>query len=111
MQHTQLDQLKEQDVSHNPAVRKKVMVDGTTIPHLNQFAEASFPPGETAPAHAHADLYEVFLVESGSGTMTVDGREIAMTVGSCITVEPGETHAISNTGEDVLRLRYFSVRR
>ncbi len=101
----------EQPVSHNPAIRKRVLLDQDAIPHLNQFAEACVPAGEQVGAHVHEDLYEVFLVTAGSGEMRIDDQRITLAPGCCITVEPGETHAITNTGSQVLILQYFSLLR
>ncbi len=110
MQLSDLDQLTDQPVSHNPKVRKKVWLNQHALPHLTQFAEARFPPGESAAAHRHEDLYEVFLVQSGSGRMQVEQQEIELHPGLCVTVEPGETHEIVNTGTEPLIVRYFAIR-
>ncbi|HYP52836.1 MAG TPA: cupin domain-containing protein, partial [Pyrinomonadaceae bacterium] len=59
--------------------------------------------------HAHAGMHEVFLVLSGSGRIEVDGRAHALAAGTCVAVEPGESHEIRNTGADELVLAYFGV--
>jgi quercetin dioxygenase-like cupin family protein len=64
---TSLKNLPEESVSHNPEIKKKVMLRFGDLPHLTNFSQARFAPGQTAPAHAHQDMCEVFFVEAGSG--------------------------------------------
>ncbi|MBE9069733.1 hypothetical protein IQ260_24110 [Leptolyngbya cf. ectocarpi LEGE 11479] len=54
MKRVQLSQLVDQGVSHNAAICKKVMVQPGEIPHLTNFSQATFAPGQVARAHAHA---------------------------------------------------------
>ncbi|MEO1519647.1 MAG: cupin domain-containing protein [Cyanobacteria bacterium J06633_2] len=96
-------------VSHNPAIQKQVMVRPTDIQNLVYFSRASFPPGEVAGAHSHDDMSEVFFVESGSGTIQINGTPYPLNPGTCVAVEPGEVHEVSNTGHDELVLTYFAV--
>ncbi|MEO1592826.1 MAG: cupin domain-containing protein, partial [Cyanobacteria bacterium J06632_22] len=73
------------------------------------FAQASFAPGQVAAAHAHSDMHEVFLVQSGQGTMHINGQAHPLTPGICIAVAPGETHEVQNTGPEPLVLTYFGI--
>lgn len=109
MKRVSLNNIPEQGVSHNTAIRKQVMLQKGDLPHLIQFAQARFEPGQVATAHSHADMHEVFLVQSGQGKMTVDGVVHALTPGVCIAVAPGEVHEVHNTGETWLVLTYFGV--
>jgi mannose-6-phosphate isomerase-like protein (cupin superfamily) len=110
MKHTRLTDLTAQGVSHNAAIRKKVMLQPGDLPHLTQFAQAQFPPGTVAGAHQHPDLHEVFLVESGTGEIIIDGQPYPLTPGVCVAVAPGEIHEVSNTGAELLTLTYFGIR-
>ena len=110
MKISHLDQLQNQAVSHNPAIAKKVMFASGDIAPITQFAQATFPPGSKAPAHAHNDMIEVFLIEQGSGRIIVDGTIHAVSAGSSIAIEPGESHELENTGKDNLVVSYFSIR-
>jgi mannose-6-phosphate isomerase-like protein (cupin superfamily) len=80
------------------------------LPHLTNFSQARFAPGQVAAAHAHTDMCEVFFVESGTGVIRIDGHDHALAAGVCIAVEPGETHEVSNTGSVDLVLTYFGLR-
>ena len=109
MKRVSLNAIPEQGVSHNAAIRKQVMLKKGDLPHLIQFAQAQFEPGQVADAHFHTDMHEVFFVQSGEGTMTIDGKPHALNPGVCIAVEPGETHEVRNTGTEQLVLTYFGM--
>ncbi len=109
MKAIDLNQLSDEGVSHNPDIRKRVMLRRGELPHLANFSQARFAPGDVASAHAHDGMWEVFFVESGQGVIRIDGRDQAMTVGVCVVVEPGETHEVTNTGSDDLVITYFGI--
>jgi quercetin dioxygenase-like cupin family protein len=111
MKTLSLSAIPMEGVSHDPGIRKQVMLKKGELPHLTQFAQARFAPGQVARAHAHADMYEVFFVESGVGRMTVDGRAHRLEAGSCVAVEPGEVHELENVGSTELVVTYFGLSR
>ncbi|HEY9749623.1 MAG TPA: cupin domain-containing protein [Allocoleopsis sp.] len=110
MKLTSLSNLAAEQVSHNPAIQKKVMLRSGDLPHLTNFSQSYFAPGQVATAHAHQDMCEVFFVESGSGVIRIDGQEYPLQPGTCIAVEPGEVHEITNSGSTDLVLTYFGLR-
>jgi mannose-6-phosphate isomerase-like protein (cupin superfamily) len=107
---TSLKDLPQESVSHNPEIKKKVMLRFGDLPHLTNFSQARFAPGQSAPGHAHQDMCEVFFVESGSGVIHIDGKENPLLPGICVAVEKGEVHEIVNTGSTELVLNYFGLR-
>jgi mannose-6-phosphate isomerase-like protein (cupin superfamily) len=109
MKLTTLSNLAEAQVSHNPAIKKKVMLRSPDLPHLINFAQAYFAPGQVAAAHAHLDMSEVFFVEAGSGVICIEGQDYLLQPGTCIAVEPGEVHEIANSGSTELVLTYFGL--
>ncbi|HZI20712.1 MAG TPA: cupin domain-containing protein [Pyrinomonadaceae bacterium] len=109
MKFVALDSVPEEGVSHDPEIRKRVLLRRGDLPHLTNFARARLLPGHRTTAHAHADMSEVFMVESGSGLMLVAGREVELRPGVCVAVEPGEAHEVSNNGGAELVLLYFGV--
>lgn len=109
MKITNLNHLPLKQVSHNPEITKKVMLSNQEIPHLTNFSQATFAPGQIAAAHAHQDMYEVFFVNSGQGVMRIDGEDHELVSGVCIAIETGETHEVINTGTDDLILTYFGI--
>lgn len=110
MKLTALNALPEESVSHNPAIKKKVMLRLGDLPHLTNFSQACFAPGQVATAHAHLDMCEVFFVEAGSGVIRIDGQDYPLVPGVCVAVEPGEMHEVCNTGAADLLLTYFGLR-
>ena len=110
MKITGLDQVPEEPVSHNPAIKKRVLLRSHDLPYLTNFSQAHFAPGQVAPGHSHPDMAEVFFVASGQGTMTLNGQPYPLTPGTCIAVEPGEHHEVANTGLEDLVLTYFGLR-
>lgn len=110
MKLTSLAHLPDEQVSHNPEIKKKVMLRLGDLPQLTHFAQARFAPGQVAIAHTHADLCEVFFVESGEGIIQIDGENHSLQAGTCVAVEPGEIHEVSNSGTAELVLTYFGWR-
>ncbi|MGK7894211.1 MAG: cupin domain-containing protein [Xenococcus sp. (in: cyanobacteria)] len=110
MKITNLRNLPLKAVSHNPEINKKVMLSMGDLPHLTNFSQASFAPGQIATAHSHQDMSEVFFVTAGEGIIQIDDRSYSLTPGVCIAVEVGEVHEIINTGSENLILTYFGIR-
>ncbi|ARV59693.1 cupin [Nostocales cyanobacterium HT-58-2] len=110
MKLTSLNNLPEEPVSHNPQIKKKVMLRFGDLPHLTNFSQSRFAPGQTAPAHTHQDMCEVFFVESGSGFIRINSEEYPLVPGNCIAIEPGEVHEVVNNGSTELVLTYFGLR-
>lgn len=109
MKHVELSQILPTAVSHNAAIQKQVMLQPGDLPNLIYFSQARFQPGQVAPGHAHTDMSEVFFVESGTGTITIDGRVHPLSPGTCVGVNPEEVHEVSNTGTVDLVLTYFGI--
>ena len=109
MKFVSLADLQEQQVTHNPMIRKRVMIPPAELGRLVYFSQAVFPSGEVARAHRHATMDEVFFVQSGKGEMIVEDRRINWLPGVCIMVEAGEEHEVCNTGKEELVITYFGI--
>lgn len=109
MKMISLKDLPEEGVSHDPDLMKKVMIRQGQLPHLKSFAQLRMTPGQVAHAHAHDSLYEIFLIETGDGTLDVDGKEYTVSAGTCVVFEPAEVHEVTNTGSEELVLTYFGL--
>lgn len=92
------------------AIEKRMLASAEVAPHLMQFVRATFQPAQVAPAHAHPDMTELFYVESGEGTLTVDGVVHLLHPGMTFAVEPGERHGIASTPAAGLVIVYVSIR-
>lgn len=110
MKLIRMEEMEEGGVSHNARIgRRRILACGEVGP-ITHYARAVFPPGETAAAHMHHDMTEVFTVESGCGEIRIDGKSCVFSAGMTAVVEPGELHEIANTGTAELVLTYFGVR-
>jgi quercetin dioxygenase-like cupin family protein len=109
MKIVSLGDVPEEGVSHNPEIGKRVLIRRGELPHLTNFSRAVLAPGQAAAAHSHADMFEVFFVEAGAGTIRAGGEDARLEAGVCVTVGPGEHHEIVNTGTAELVLIYFGL--
>lgn len=109
MKKSDLKKIKSQASSHKASITKKVMLSYREVANITTFAQGRFPPGETVEPHSHADMAEIFLVQSGTGTLIVEQQEEELRPGVCIAVEAGETHSLLNSGQKDLVLTYFAV--
>jgi mannose-6-phosphate isomerase-like protein (cupin superfamily) len=50
--------------------------------------------------HYHREITEIYFVARGCAIMRVEDREIAISPGQAITIEPGETHTFVECSED-----------
>ena len=101
----------EEGVSHDPEIRKQVLLKKGDVPHLTNFSRGRLLPGQAATAHTHPNMFEVFFVESGQGIIRVDQSKQEVQAGVCVVAEPGEEHEIINTGPSELVLFYFGIER
>lgn len=109
MKIVSLEAVPDEGVSHDPEIRKRVLLVRGDVPHLTAFTRSRLRPGQVARAHRHADMHEVFFVLEGSGRMMLDDAEHALAAGTCVAVAPGEAHEIRNNGAEDLVLLYFGV--
>lgn len=88
-----LDKAEEKPVSHDPSLKKRVLVaEGVgCVAHISHIV---LRPGSTASLHSHQDTTEVFYCVRGSITFAVNGAPVTLSAGSCLVVEPKEEHAI-----------------
>lgn len=109
MQRGALDATPDEPVSHNPRIRKKVIIRRGVIPRIMQVARASFPPGEVTPPHGHPDMWELFVCEQGEGTMLVADRIVPLSPGTWTLVAPHERHEVRAAKDSELVVTTFGV--
>lgn len=66
-------------------------------------------PGQTVPAHTHADEDQVYWVASGSGFVELAGQRTEVSAGSAVLIPLGTEHLITNTGSAPLDYVFFVV--
>jgi mannose-6-phosphate isomerase-like protein (cupin superfamily) len=109
MKQIALSELEPEAVRHNPHIQKRMLLAPGELPPLAQFSQATFPPGQGVESHRHETMHEVFFVQQDSASITVDGKEHALSPGGCLLVEAGESHALQNTGDGPLVLLFFGL--
>jgi mannose-6-phosphate isomerase-like protein (cupin superfamily) len=72
--------------SLNPALRNQ------------SFCVVLLRPGEHVPLHSHYKAEEVYYVESGIGTLTIDGESCVVGPGDTCAILPGQKHKLNNHG-------------
>jgi mannose-6-phosphate isomerase-like protein (cupin superfamily) len=105
-----IDSIPKLEVSHNPKIKKHELLSKGDVDQVTIFSRAIFPPGEKADSHSHADMTEVFYVESGQGVIRVNDKPIALKAGTCVVAEPNESHELENTGLTDMVVLYFGIR-
>lgn len=96
-------------VSHGPEIVKRTLLASGDVPAVTNLAQATLAPGDVASGHTHGDMWEIFLVASGTGRLTVDGEVVDLVAGTCVVVEPGEHHELRNDGDGDLVVTYLGV--
>lgn len=90
-------------------IQKHMLVGSGVVPNVMQFVRACFQPNQIAPAHAHPDMTELFYIESGEGTLVVEGGSHPLWPGVSFIVSPGEKHEITSSPASELVVVYVSV--
>ncbi len=90
--------------------RNQLHVDGTALEFVGRehgdvgvcFIMVNGAPGSGPRLHRHP-YAEVFVVQEGCATFTVDGTRIEAVAGQVVVVQPGEAHTFVNSGDGPLK--------
>jgi len=104
-----LDDLPSVGVSHDLSIMKKVLLHHGEIPHLTNFSQATLQAGQCTTPHTHDDMWEIYFVQSGHLTITINGCVATHPEGSVVAVQPRELHSVANEEEAPLKLIYFGI--
>lgn len=72
--------------------------------HNLQLVLMSLAPGEDIGLEIHRDRDQFFRIESGEGSVEIDGHSRKAAVGTAILVPAGSRHNVINTGGGALKL-------
>ena len=72
-------------------------------------AYAMLQEGKAYQTHAHEDHEEVYYIISGNGEMTVNGSTCNIRDGDAVFIPAGDTHSITNKGNEFLIFLAFSA--
>lgn len=94
-----LNELPYEAVSHDPGLKKKVLLKGT-LPYVKHISHIVFQPGSIVSEHSHAEDVEVLYCIKGKALFLVNGENVFITEGSLLIVDPGEVHSITDISEE-----------
>ena len=87
-----------------PAVRMRILEDGSTTGHRLGIAEGTLAPRTAGPPqHRHAEHDEGFYVISGLLRFTVGDQYYDAGPGTLVMVPPGVPHTFANPGDEPAR--------
>ena len=76
---------------------------------LNFFHDDILAPGVSVGVHHHEHDEEYYYIVSGTGIMTLDGKEHPVQAGDITAVFPGGSHGLANNSNANLRIIVVSV--
>ncbi|NMD38980.1 MAG: cupin domain-containing protein [Christensenellaceae bacterium] len=83
-------------------VNEHVLVGDEFFGKGRLYAKCKLAPGHSVGNHTHTGEMEVCYFLSGEGTVECDGVETKVKAGDVNLVNPGENHAVINTGNEDL---------
>lgn len=107
MQLFSLDRSPLEPVSHDPGLKKRVLIHNT-LPHIKHISHIILQQGDMASEHVHIDTYEVFYCIRGNAEFLIKGEYVTIRKGDLLFVEPGEFHSITEIKEET-ELLYFRL--
>lgn len=91
--------LAEAPVEEWHKLRTHVLMDAGELGSRNMSVTwIDVPPGIDQELHSHEESEQVYVISSGSGTMTVAGDTQQVTPGDLVMVPPATDHSIANDG-------------
>lgn len=88
-----LDETPYEPVSHDPRLKKKVLIKDI-LPSISTISHIILEPGNVVAEHTHYDFFEIFYCMSGSVIFSIKRSRIPIEKGSLLIIEPNEPHAI-----------------
>ncbi|MFK7767163.1 MAG: cupin domain-containing protein [Mariniblastus sp.] len=95
----------------NPGVLKRVLATHSNLirGQVMMVNWALLPIGKSFNAHFHEDMQEVFIILSGTATMTVDKQDHELAKGDAIVIDHREIHKMQNTCDQDVEYIVFGV--
>ena len=75
-----------------------------TLCNMKMYAKITIPTGSSIGWHVHEVDEETDVVISGSGVLTIDGKESVLNVGDISLCKKGRNHGIKNVNKEDLVL-------
>lgn len=79
------------------------LAEGEVIaPHVKTFAKITVPAGTAMGYHQHVNDQEIYYILTGTGEYNDNGTILPLEAGDVFYCPAGDSHSISNTGEEDL---------
>ena len=91
-----------------PSIRQTMVITDTSARTGGKVSrvEIELEAGQAGPpAHVHAQQREIYTVEAGELTVSLDGDRRTIRAGESIEVTPGRVHTFANSSSEVVRFR------
>ncbi len=86
-------------------LRARILMDAGELGSRNLSVHwLEVPAGVSEELRSHEDAEQVYVVVSGSGTMSATGDTQRLEVGDLVLIPPATDHAVANDGEAALAL-------
>ena len=84
----------------DPAVMKRILfrLGDLNDGRIQMINWAALLPGKTFAGHYHQDMQELFIMMAGGAIGIVREKEVTLSRGDALVVDPGETHQMKNPG-------------
>jgi quercetin dioxygenase-like cupin family protein len=91
-----------------PSMRQTMAITETSAQTGGKVSrvEIELEAGETGPpAHVHPQQREIYKVEAGELTVSLEGDRHTVRAGESIEIQPGRVHTFANTSSEIVRFR------
>jgi mannose-6-phosphate isomerase-like protein (cupin superfamily) len=86
-------------------LRPRILMDAGELGSRNLSVNwLEVPAGVSEELRSHEDAEQVFVVVSGSGTMSATGDTHRLSVGDLVMIPPATDYAVANDGDDTLAI-------
>jgi len=83
-------------VDNSSSIRRILNQNHIPCGRIMQISIAHFQPFQSCPKHQHFDLFEVFIVKSGSISVVVNQTQIDLGTGDVLLINPKNDHELHN---------------
>jgi mannose-6-phosphate isomerase-like protein (cupin superfamily) len=108
MKKISLNDISTEPVSHDPGLKKKILIRGISL-YLKSISHIVLKPGDNVTEHSHSDFLEAFYCIRGSAIFRIEGKSVAVKTGIFLFIDVGEKHSIPEVIEET-ELLYFHLK-
>lgn len=96
-------------LSHDPQIVKKVILGNGEAANITQLSRTRILPGQSTTPHTHKDMAEIYTIEIGTLSFTVNGTTSKVEGPASVLIMPGDLHALANNSDQPIELLYIGV--